>query len=415
MDATYLKATLCVALSLSAVGCGGGGSVQSTKTNGLECTSSVIENSFLVEWKDQVPQEYRSHAIHPGSRVTHFTNINKDTLEKTILKPNADKVVLAEHDFAVQKSENLNLSACNTTSAWGPSDIGAQQAWALSNKKGEGVTVAVIDTGLDLSHPLLASQVWKNFSEIPNNNIDDDNNGLIDDVNGFNFFDFTADVTDTESHGTHVSGIIAGQAGDLNFTGIAPKAKIMPLKFTDPDGIGNVGAAISAMQYAYIHGAKVISASWGGNNCSSLLSKEINNAVLHGSVFVNAAGNKGRDLSRSPEWPAAYQIPGKITIGSMNIGQVLSNFSNYGQLVDIAAPGENILSTMPNNKLCSISGTSMATPFVSGVAALILSTKPTLSPVDVVNVINSTVSLGRYGVRTQGKLNAASAIESILP
>lgn len=413
MDATRLIAALAATASLTA-GCSGGSSIiRSANTNGRQCVERVVPNSFLIEWSN-VPPQYEDKKLSPTSKITRFSLIEQELLEAQVINPNKEKILSAEHEFVVQKLE-INLNACSTPVSWGPNDIQAPEAWAFTGKKGEGVTVAVIDSGLDITHPLIASQLWTNFNEVPNNGIDDDGNGFKDDVNGYDFYDGTGNVQDSNGHGTHVSGIIAGQSGSLGFTGIAPKSKVMPLKFIGSDGIGNVGAAIAAIQYAYFNGAKVINASWGGDDCSDMLKKEIQTAVSHGTVFVNAAGNNGKDITIFPEWPAAYQVPGKITVGAMNSGQILSTFSNYGALVDLAAPGEGILSLKPGNQLCGLNGTSMATPFVSGVAALLLSSKPSLIPTEIINTLNSTVITGRYGVRTAGKVNALRALQSVMP
>jgi subtilisin family serine protease len=267
----------------------------------------------------------------------------------------------------------------------------------------------------------LSSQIWTNSDEIPGNGIDDDNNGLIDDYKGYNFGEHNSDVASGSTHGTHISGIIAGQAGNFNFTGVAPNAKIMPLKFIDASGSGSVGDALVAMEYAVAHGAKVINASWGGELCSNVLEGAIQAVTQAGVVFVTAAGNSGHDISRFPEWPAVYQIAGKLTIAAHNFGQTLSSFSNYGQLVDLSAPGDSILSTVPpqtsgqaEGQMCGLRGTSMAAPFASGIAALLLSAKPLLSPSAITNAINSGVTQGNFGVRTRGKLNALQSAQIIL-
>ncbi len=426
MDAAkLLKVTTMVALSVTIINCGNGGSSNKTVSLfGQSCDAQVIKKSFLVEWNDgeSVPKEFDSMRIHPGSRITRFKGIDKDVLEATILKNHGTKIKSAEHEFFVN-NVLPKADACKSVSlpsAWGPGDVQAPQAWAASGKRGDGIIVAVVDSGVDITHSLLTSRIWTNPGEIPANGIDDDRNGYIDDIHGYNFADDNADPSDAVGHGTHVSGIIAGQAGPLGFTGIAPNASIMPLRFISADGGGSVGDAIAALEYAANKGAKVINASWGGPSCSDLLKTQIQNAISHGSVIVNAAGNSGKDLNdpRYLEWPAAFQIPGKITVGAMNQSQILSVFSNYGVFVDLAAPGETILSTYPpqagqsDTQMCGLSGTSMATPMVAGVAALVLSVKPTLSPVEVTNILNGTIVSGRYGVRTGGKVNALKAVQA---
>jgi subtilisin family serine protease len=406
MDATRLTLTVLFLLLLQA-GCAnnGGNKVKNSILNGQTCEQDVVKDSFLVEWKDaqSVPSEFKHLRLSPQSRITRFRSITKEALEGGPLKIYGKSVASAEHEFYLRSADMTPVATTcsSTTPSWGPADALVQQAWALTGKKGDDIIVAVVDSGVDVTHSLLASQI----------------------VAGWDFTTNSPNVHDGAGHGTHVAGIIAGQTGLLNFTGVAPKAKIMPIKFIDDSGAGSVGDAISSLEFAVANGAKVINASWGGNDCSDLMKQEIQNVTIHGTVFANAAGNAGHDISdpRYFEWPAVFTVPGKITVGSMNSSQFLSIFSNYGQLVDLAAPGEKILSTVPpqlgqsDNQLCDKSGTSMATPFVAGVAALMLSNNPALSPLDIVSTINSTVTPGRYGVRTTGKLNAFKAVQAVLP
>jgi subtilisin family serine protease len=264
-------------------------------------------------------------------------------------------------------------------------DARAAEAWVAGSSKGAGVVVAVIDSGMDIKHPLLKSQLWVNPGETSGNGKDDDGNGLPDDIYGWNFGDSNSDLTDYVSrggHGTHVAGIIAGQTVD-GFTGMAPEAKLMVLKFIDGSGRGLLGDAVAAITYARKNGAKVINASWGGSQCQDSLKLEITAAATSGVFMAVAAGNgdasgHGVDINLQPEWPANYIIPGKLTIAAHNIDQTLAVFSNYGVLVDLAAPGENIFSTLqtPSGQveaglMGAKSGTSMATPMVAGAAALL--------------------------------------------
>jgi subtilisin family serine protease len=425
-------ALVCIfSLAALGAGCSQSSGVRAVTTS--DCANQAQEKSFLVKWKGQVPAAYQSLRIHPGSLTTVFRDIAESDLERQVLRFHEGEYEIAEHEFSIQNVNQSDVTIASGTlppAVWAPQDIQVSEAWQFLGVKGEGVTVAVIDSGVDVSHPLLQKEIWSNPGETgldaqgrnkATNGIDDDNDGYVDDVFGWDFADGSANAIDDNSHGTHVAGIIAGQAQtSTNFTGVAPNAKIMALRFIDSGGNGSVTDAISSIEYASAHGAKVINASWGGSTCSSILKQNIETAAQHGTVFVNAAGNDGLDISRSPEWPAVYQLAGKITVGAYNLGQVLSTFSNFGQLVDLAGPGESILSTVPpgangiEGQMGGKSGTSMATPYVAGVVALLYSAKPSATIDQISAAINNSVIGGRYGVRTGGKLNALNAAKYLM-
>ena len=436
MDATR---GLLIALFLS--GCSGYqfGNVNDASLYGAQCVSQAMNDQFLVKWRTAVPPEYQKNILSPGSLITRFPGTTKARVEKEILQQHLSDYAVAEYEFRITSTSTSVSGGTNnapvhtevtgptaTEGTWGPADINAQAAWSFLGNEGDGVIVAVVDSGADINNPLLSGNIWVNPGEIPNNGIDDEGDGYVDDVNGWDFNANQSEVLDEANHGTHVSGIIAGQAGADSFTGVAPHAKIMPLKFIDATGSGPIGDAITAMGYAAAHGAKIINASWGGSECSSILGQEIATTAAQGILFVNAAGNGnaenvGQDISVAPEWPASFQIPGKITVGSYNASEVLSTFSNFGALVDLAAPGENILSTVPpatgqfeGPNLAIKSGTSMATPFVAGVAALLYSAKPTATAVEIAAAITGGVQPAGFKVRSAGKLNALGAAQYLM-
>ena len=273
------------------------------------------------------------------------------------------------------------LSAMHAPTGW---DVGASPAPA---------TVAVIDTGVDASHPDLAGRLWTNPGEIPGNGIDDDGNGYVDDVHGWDFFDWSPQVysaADGDSHGTHVAGIIAAQRGNgVGVAGVAGNARIMVLKFLKPTG-GYTSDAIVAIQYAVAEGARVINASWGGTGYSQALCDAISQAADAGVTFVAAAGNSGTDNDASPLWPADCPASSLISVAATTAGDGLASFSNYGATqVDLGAPGESILSAIPGASYGYKSGTSMAAPQVSGIAAAVLGSAPGLAPWQVKAAITS--------------------------
>ncbi|HIA49960.1 MAG TPA: peptidase S8/S53 subtilisin kexin sedolisin, partial [Acidobacteria bacterium] len=242
-------------------------------------------------------------------------------------------------------------------------------------------------TGTDISHTDLVSNIWINRDEVADDGIDNDNNGYIDDVNGWDFYngDNTVyDPADGDQHATHVSGTIGALASNtVGVTGIAWKVKIMPLKFLGPGG-GFTSAAISAIEYAVANGAKMTTNSWGGSGFSQALKDAIDASGTAGMLFMAAAGNSGQDADINPHYPAGYSSDNIVSVAATDHNDGIASFSTYGlTTVDLGAPGVNILSTLPDNTYGSYNGTSMATPHVTGVAVLVYSAFPSLTHLEV--------------------------------
>lgn len=393
----------------------GKGKVLDSKLNGQSCAAQAMDDSFLVKWKSEVPAEFTDFRLG-SSNVTRFRGVTKEFVETEILAKNIGEVDFAEHNFKVD-GFGQEVSPMGSGDTWGLADGQVPDAWNYLGSKGDDVIVAVIDSGVDVNHTLLKNRIYVNTGEVPGNGIDDDHNGFVDDYKGWDFIASSPSFTDYLTHGTHVSGTIAAEEDvGTGIVGVAPKSKIMPLKFIGSapnDWAGEIGDALAAMDYAVKMGARVINASWGGSQCSESLKSSIAAATSHGTVFVAAAGNESTDVNQIPSWPAAFIVPGKITVAAHNKFQFLASFSNFGVLVDITAPGENILSTVPGNAAAYKSGTSMATPYVSGVAALMIGAKPSLSSVETVQILNDTVSAGNFNIRTKGKVNALKAAQRV--
>ncbi len=304
-------------------------------------------------------------------------------------------VEYAEPDFLLQPAQTVSPDDPYYPRLYGPNNTGqtggtpdadadGPEAWAITTGSPTTV-VAVIDEGVDINHPDLENNTWVNTDEVPANGVDDDRNGYVDDVNGYDFYNDDASVYDPDpitgggdDHGTHVAGTIAAQGNNgIGVTGVNWRAGIMVLKFLGPDG-GYTSDAVEALNYAVANGAKISNNSWGGGGYSQALLDAIKRADSKGHLFVAAAGNAGKNSDSTPFYPASYESPNIISVAATDDRDTLASFSNYGaSTVDLAAPGVSILSTLPAKSYGWYSGTSMATPHVTGVAALIKSEAPT--------------------------------------
>jgi len=377
----------------------------------------------------------------PGMQIIRTPNLSVEEAVQSL--SNNTEILYAEPDhlIALSPGENVSVNASADTGdepgpggrnpddpdyplLWGlhntgqspftgtpGSDIDAPDAWGITTGS-SSVVIAVIDTGVDYTHPDLAANIWTNPGEIADNRKDDDGNGYTDDIRGWNFVSDDNDPDDDYGHGTHCAGIIAA-VGDNNLgvTGICWKACIMPLKFLDSSGNGYTSDAISAILYANQAGADVISLSWGGTVYSRALKEAIDESS---AVVACAAGNDGADSDRSPVYPAAYTSSQIISVAATDCNDKLASFSNYGATsVDIAAPGVQIRSTWPDYQYRYLSGTSMATPHVSGVAALLKASDSTLTATTIREKITGSADEipALHGKAVSGgRLNAAVAL-----
>lgn len=295
-------------------------------------------------------------------------------------------------------------------------DIDAPEGWDKFTPAGNRVVVAVIDTGVDYTHPDLNSRIWVNADEVAGNGVDDDRNGFVDDVRGWDFVNNDSDPMDDHNHGTHVSGTIAATFNNgVGVAGVAGPAdvRIMPLKFLNSSGSGSTSNAIKALDYATANGAVVSNNSWGGGSFSQALADALQRNHQAGRLFVAAAGNNSRDTDSSPYYPQGYDVPNVISVASTTSSDTLSSFSNYGsRTVDLGAPGSSIYSTVRGG-YSSFSGTSMATPHVVGGIALIWAKNHTLTNLQVKQILmDSTRKVGYLGGKTVtgGMLNLNNAM-----
>ena len=331
-----------------------------------------------------------------------------------------------EPDYLLTASATPTDLAFTDGSLWGLSntgqnggvsgaDINAVPAWDITTGSSE-VIVAVIDSGLRTTHQDLTANLWINVDEIPANGIDDDSNGFIDDRHGIDTVTGSGTPTDNTSHGTHVAGTIGAVANSGGpHVGVAWDVQLMGLKFLDTN-TGFTSNAITCIEYAIANGADIINASWGGNGASSALRDAIVAAEQAGILFVAAAGNDGSNNDTTPHYPSDFTVPNIISVAALDRTDGLASFSNFGaSSVDLGAPGVQILSShaQSDTTYAFFSGTSMASPHVAGVAALVKSQFPSISVTELkARILNSATSVPSLAGRslTGGRVNAHEAL-----
>lgn len=347
---------------------------------------------------------------------------NEIRLDDPTLIPVKDALLRQSDPVATQPNDPMfkdqwALSNIGQNGGKTNADVAALKAW-LKTKGSSDVVVAVLDSGVDYTHVDLISNIWLRPDSVPQYR--DNELGTFNDEHGFNAVENFSDPMDDNGHGTHCAGIIGAEGdNDIGVSGINWKVQIMPLKFIGRGGFGTTKDAIEAINYAIDRkrngvNLRVISASWGSTAPSKALEDAIRAAGEEGILFVAAAGNNSTNNDNSPHYPSNYKLPNVISVAALDRNDQLASFSNFGaKTVHIAAPGKEILSTWLNDDYREASGTSMATPYVSGVAALILANEPKLSveklrerllkSVDKIDSLNGKVESG-------GRLNAAKAL-----
>ncbi|NQT80496.1 MAG: S8 family serine peptidase [Candidatus Aminicenantes bacterium] len=394
---------------------------------------------ILVKYKKQADVSIQEsikvliEATHGIQEIRNFSFIKvylyktywdkEKTLEELNKNPNIE---YAEPDY-IRQLDSTVPNDISFSSLWGlhndgqkggttDADIDAPEAWDLVTGSSD-VKVAVVDSGVDYNHEDLNANMWINTGEIPGNGEDDDVNGYVDDYYGINTVDDTGDPMDDYDHGTHCSGIIAAVGNnDVGVVGVSWAAKIMALKFLDDQGSGYVSDEIECIEYAIDKSAHIINASFGGYNFSSAEYNAIDASKDAGILFIAAAGNDGKNNDEDLHYPSSYGIDNIIAVAATDDDDDLASFSNYGPYsVDVAAPGVAIYSTVPNDSYEYKQGTSMATPYVAGLAALIKSYNLSLTWQQIRNRILSgadqKVSL-EGKILTGARINAFNSINS---
>ena len=289
-------------------------------------------------------------------------------------------------------------------------DTDAPDAWSATD--GTGVVVAVLDTGVDAAHPDLSGQMWRNPGETAGNGVDDDGNGYVDDVGGWDFANHDPDPRDDHGHGTHVAGTVAAARDNgVGIVGVAPGSRVMAVKFLDADGTGTLAAAVEAVLYAGANGASVVNASWGDTEFSQALLDAIRSVD---ALVVASSGNSASDNDVVPHYPSGFDAPNVVSVAATDNRDGLAWFSNVGaRSVHLGAPGVSVYSTWPGGGYRHLDGTSMAAPHVSGAAALAHAALPGTGPAGMKSLLVGTADRvpALAGATSSGaRLNANAAV-----
>ncbi|MCL1474338.1 S8 family serine peptidase [Argonema antarcticum] len=404
--------------------------------SGLVQRAEYVPGQLIVKFKEGISakdvrtlKENLNAAVVATTETldTELWEIKGITVEEAIgTYRNDSRIEYIEPNFVVSINATIpndpsfnQLWGLNNTGQTGgtpDADIDAAEAWDLQT--GSDVVVGVIDTGVDYNHPDLVDNIWTNPGEI-SDGIDNDGNGYVDDIHGYDFVNNDGDPFDDNGHGTHVSGTIAGRGNNgVGVTGVSWDAQIMGLKFLNAGGFGDTFGAVQAVEYATLMGAKLTNNSWGGGGYSQALYDAIAAAGNTGQLFVAAAGNEASNNDIFPAYPANYDLDNIISVAATDRNDNLAGFSNYGATtVDLGAPGVNIYSTVPySSGYDTYSGTSMATPHVSGVASLIWAQNPGMTAQEVKNrILGSVDPVAALDGKTLtgGRLNAYRAIAEV--
>lgn len=321
---------------------------------------------------------------------------SKGNLRKTILTKASDV------SSKTKEEEQVLMNDPAVHQNWGIRQADAARAWSVSQGS-KKIVVAVIDTGADINHEDLSQNYWTNPGETgldskgrdkATNGIDDDGNGFVDDVHGWNFVSSNNNLGDNHGHGTHIAGIIGAMAGNKKgVAGISPQVSLMVLKYYDPKvpNTDNLKNTVNAIRYAIKMKANIINYSGGGTEYSQDEFEAVKAAQKEGILFVAAAGNERSNSDKHKYYPADYGLTNIISVTAIDPSTEVLSSSNYGEeTVDIAAPGQNILSTLPGNNYGYMTGTSQATAFVTGGAVLVMAHKDNISAEDTKKYILAT-------------------------
>ncbi|MCZ4335811.1 S8 family serine peptidase [Shewanella colwelliana] len=431
--------------------------VSSTPVQAKEPTQhEFVKDSLIVVYKDNATKSERASAqrlvrgsirdMNADGVDDRFSNLLNGKLARLSLRAGSDIEqaikVISRHPAVKYAEPNYVIKAAGTpddpdfVSLWGmnntgqdggtaDADIDAVEAWDVTTGD-SSVVIGVIDTGVDYNHPDLQGNIWTNPNEIPANGIDDDGNGVVDDIHGFSAVNNSGDPMDGNGHGTHVSGTIGAKGNNgVGVVGVNWDVTIVGCQFLDAGGSGSTEGAIACIDYMtdlkvnHNVDIKATNNSWGGGGFSQALKDSIESAGEAGILFFAAAGNDAVDNDANPHYPSSYDSDVVMSIASTDRNDNMSGFSQWGLTsVDMGAPGSAILSTTPGNNYATYSGTSMATPHMTGAAALVWSINPDLSPVEMKQLLmdSGDSNADLTGKTVAGtRLNVANALDMADP
>lgn len=350
-----------------------------------EQLAGAIVERFPVAGNESDATDVVRVKLPPGSQLADYLGGFKEMVGVVYAEPNQIYHLSESRSNKAEpgKPNDLREKLWGLSNKTDPeADIDALKAWQITTGSKSGPLIAVIDSGADYNHPDLRANIAVNSGEIPDDGIDNDGNGVVDDYYGFNAFENTGDPMDGIGHGTHVTGTIAAVGNNgQGVVGVNWQAQVLPVKIFHDRGMTTTDAILRGLNYAKERGATITSNSWGGSSHS----KAIHDAFeSFPALHIAAAGNQAKNTDQDASYPANYDISTMISVGASNRHDSPSWFSNYGRrTVDLFAPGEDIYSTIPGGGYGDKSGTSMATPHVSGVAGLVATRYPHLDPEEI--------------------------------
>ncbi len=349
-------------------------------------------------------------SVQDGSEVV-ISDADVARLCDAIVAKNRNVPVICEANTLVSASAVPNDPSYNVL--YGMTRIQAPAAWDISTGS-KSVVVAVIDTGVQYTHPDLSANLAVNTGETPNNGVDDDRNGYTDDYYGYDFINNDGNPMDDHYHGTHCAGTVGAKGNNgVGVAGVAWNVSILPVKVLDGYGSGTMASVAAGINYATARGAKILSMSLGGSSSSTTLENAISAARQSGVLIVAAAGNSGLNTDYYPSYPASSPQDNVLAVAATDSSDTRASWSNYGPAsVDVAAPGVSIYSTLLGNSYDYLSGTSMATPHVAGMVAVLRSINSNLSYLQLKNILIQTsdpVSSLNGKIVSNGRVNLYKA------